>query len=375
MKKEKLLIYPYDGEFSPILRHKNLIENYNVVRLESPRGWGLTGRDGGEADGGGYLGITVTSDFEKSLDLCDAILFSESRNQVDFDKFIMPKVISSIKRGKNIIFTIPLDCNTYNIILGECEKGRVDFKYYGIPIDQEKSYKIDVNSEFLYNIDTPVIFVLGIGERTNKFEIQLALRENIIKMGYNVIQIGTRGYCELLGFHSFPEFMYGGMLSETNKIALFNHFIKKLETNEKPDVIIIGVPGGIIPFNNKLTNRFGVLAYEVSQAVTPDSTVFSWYYEKYSTEYFNKMIDSIKYRLGCKVDCYNLTNVMFDWNNSRLENKMLYISLDSKIVDTEKIRHKELNISVFNVLNQKDAFDMADCLIGKLREYGVAEYV
>jgi peptide maturation system protein (TIGR04066 family) len=143
------------------------------------------------------------------------------------------------------------------------------------PEIREAAQRIFGEDDLTLDIDTPVIFVLGTGERTNKFEIQLALRENMMKMGYKASQVGTREYCELLGFHSFPRFMFGNGISEISKIASFNRFIKSLERDECPDVIIIGVPRGIMPFNNRLPNGYGILAYEVSQAVTPDSTVYS----------------------------------------------------------------------------------------------------
>ena len=73
MGKNRLLIYPYDLQFCPIVRHKKLLEDYEIMALVSPRGWGLTGKDGGSADNGGELGINVSSDFENNLVLCDTI--------------------------------------------------------------------------------------------------------------------------------------------------------------------------------------------------------------------------------------------------------------------------------------------------------------
>lgn len=375
MNKEKMIIYPYDEEFGPVLRHRELLKEYEVVGLVSPRGWGLTGKDAGEADNGCHVGINITSDFDGSIDKCDIVLFSESRIQLEFEKYIMPKVMKAVETGKDIIFTFPLENDIYNTISKECKAHKVNFKYYNSPDVQEAFHGIEVENECIYDIETPVIFVMGIGERANKFEIQLALRENILKMGYKITQVGTRGYCELIGFHSFPRFMYSHTISETNKIVLFNHFIKKLEKDECPDVIIVGVPGGIMPFNNMLPNRFGILAYEVSQAVTPDTSIFSCYYAEYYPEYFSRTADAVRYRLGCKVDCYNMANIMFDWGDSKNNNKMVYTSLNSKFIDEKLKDYEQLDPPLFNVLNREGADGITNCLINKLTEYGETECI
>ncbi|HEX2925349.1 MAG TPA: TIGR04066 family peptide maturation system protein [Ruminiclostridium sp.] len=267
MSKTKIIVYPYDDQFTPILRRRELLRNYEVVGLVSPRGWGLNGRDAGQADNGSPLGLSITSDFDGSLELCDAVLFSESRTQLEFEQAFKPKVMKAIETGKDILFIFPLKEEIRNEISKACATRGVNFKYY--PEIRLAPQRIFGEDDLALELDTPVIFVLGTGERTNKFEIQLALRENMMKMGYKVSQVGTRGYCELLGFHSFPGFMFGNGISEISKISSFNRFIKGLEGDECPDVIIIGVPGGIMPFNNRLPNRYGILAYEVSQAVTP----------------------------------------------------------------------------------------------------------
>lgn len=73
--KEKVLVYPYDYEFTPVLRHIGLLHGLNVTILVSPGGWGLSGKDAAYSDGGIPLGITVRSDFDESLDECDTVWF------------------------------------------------------------------------------------------------------------------------------------------------------------------------------------------------------------------------------------------------------------------------------------------------------------
>lgn len=375
MKRRRTLIYPYDLECCPIVRHKELFKEYEIVALVSPRGWGMTGKDGGTADYGSKLGLVIGSDFEGNLSLCDTVLFCKSEKSLDFESILMPKILMAIEAKKNIIIGSSIKREQFDIISSKCAQNGVDFEYFGTLKKQSEFQEIPHEGEFIHTISTPVIFVMGMGERTNKFEIQLSLRENILKMGYKVSQIGSREYCKLLGFHSFPSFLYNKEISETNKIVLFNHFVKRIEMEEKPDLIIIGVPGGIMPYNNNLTNRFGVLAYEVSQAVTPDSAIFSCHYNSYPEEYFIDLKDSVLHRLGCKIDCFNISNAAFDWNNSKQFNRESYFSLESEYVDKKMQDYAAYKHPVYNVLNHKDAKKMADYIINILAEYGEAQCI
>lgn len=370
MKKNKVLVYPYDLEFCAVIRHKELLKDYEVAALVSPRGWGMTGKDAATADNGDELGIMVSNDFEGNLDLCDTVLFCESVRALEFESVLMPKILKALEHKKNIIMTIPLDREKYDLVSQKCAESGVDFKCFGVAREPENFEEIPTQSEIMYDMGTPVIFVLGMGERTNKFEVQLSLRDNIEKMGYKVSQVGTRQYCELLGFHSIPSFMYSKKISETNKIVLFNHFIKSIEMEEKPDLIIIGIPGGVMAYTNKLTNRFGVLAYEICQAVTPDSAVLACHYDEPSNDFFINLKESIRYKLGCIINCFSIANTIFDWNNSKDWSKISYLSVTSKFVDENMRKFIPKGEAFFNVLNTKDARKMSEHIIDLLSEYG-----
>lgn len=371
-KKERVLVYPFNIQFSPILRHQELLKDYEIVRLVSPNGWGFVGKDAGCSDKGGNVGINVTGDFEESLEACDTVMFIESLYSLDFLKVIYPKIIKTLDSHKNIICTLDLDPETLNQIEGLCSHRGVTFKYFSNKVlKPEKEYSM----EEIKRINTPVVFVLGTVERVNKFEIQLSLRENILKMGYSISQVGTRSYCELLGFHSFPQFMFENTFSESEKIILFNTYIKKIQDEEKPDIIVIGIPGGIMPLNNKHPNKFGITAFEVSQAVTPDVSVCSLIYEDYKNTAFESYFLSCKYKLGFDIDCFNIANSRLDWEDMRETGKISYLSIDTGFIDKKKEDYSQVPTPVFNILNTDDAFKMVCCLIDKLSDYGKTQVI
>jgi peptide maturation system protein (TIGR04066 family) len=366
-KKKKLIVYPFDREFSPILRHSGLLDEYDIAGAASLNGWGFAGEDAGGIDGGYACGLAVEAEPDKLLERCDAVLINDFRISVDFNRIIYPRIESAVKAGKDIICLKETDKDIEARIAGLCEAHGVSFTNYMKKDIDVSNTKIEVES--LCRIETPVVFVLGLGENTLKFEIQLALRTEMLKKGYKISQIGSRNYCELLGFHSMPSFMHGN-LTEAYKIVLFNNFVKKIELTEQPDIIIIGIPGGLMKINDEYTNKFGILAYEISQALLPDFAIFSTYYEDFKPEYFDMLANSARYKLGYEVDCFNLSNVQFDWIKAKASSREVYITLDSGFIDKKKTLYGNINAPVFNVLNRKDVQDISVCVEKKLQGYG-----
>ncbi len=364
--KERLMVYPFDSQASPILRHERLMDNYEIVSVISPNGWGFCDRDAGYVDSGNDIGIDVCSSFDELIDSVDTVLFMESFKKLDIQKLVLPKIQKVAEKGKNIICTLNLEEVFYKEVEKICKDKGSYIKYYN-PLRQVRintdTYE-SVNS--IYDIKTPVVFVLGVAEKVHKFEIQLSLRNYLIESGYKVSQVGSRHYCEMFGFHSFPSFMYSEGITETKKIKLFNNFIKQIETEEHPDVIIIGIPGGLMPFNKHFSNNFGIFAYEVSQAVFPDVAIFSTLYENYTPEYFEKILLSVRYRLGYDVDIFNLSNNKFDWKKSTFLKNMEYITINSGFIDEKKQNLSTVGKPVYNILNNTDAVQLANKVVNIL---------
>ncbi len=365
---ERLIVFPYNIQFAPILRHKELFKGYEISNLISLNGWGLNGRDAGCADEGEYIGITVQVNFEEALERCDTVMFIESQAALDFQKVIYPRIIKAIEANKNIICTVKLCEEDCKAIKSMCSNKGVYFKCF--EYNKSENLRELKEEESIIKVNTPVIYVLGISENTHKFELQLSLREKLMSAGYKVSQIGSRHYCELLGFHSFPGFIMHSGVSESNKVVKFNRLVKNIEKYEMPDLIIIGIPGGIMPFNDQFPNRFGILAYEVAHSVMPDVTILSTFYQDYKIDYFDMLSKLIRYKFGFEADCFNVANNYLDWERSKEENLLSYAVIASSFVDNKNKCYNKLERPVYNILNSDDRDKMACFCISKLAEYG-----
>lgn len=362
--KRKAIIFPYNAECAPIIRNRELLENYVIVACISPVGYGLLGKDAAVAYGGKNTGITIAEGYINELDF-DDLLICESPS--DFQSVILPQIKLAVERGKNIIFLYDIDEPYREEIGGICAKNNV--KYTVVTNREMNTSKLSEYENEIIRISVPVIFIAGVIENTNKFDVQLGLRNFLLKEGYKVSQIGTKKYCELFGFHTVPKFMFTNQLSESEKIVSFNRVCKSIELQEKPDVFIIGIPGATMVFNETITNNFGVTAFEMANAVHPDTAIMCVPYEYYDADFLKMIQTSSKYKLGMQVDCFNMANKHFDAARSKDEKKLSFITINTELVDNRVDElNKKSEISIYNSYNSINALEMYGYIVNKLSE-------
>lgn len=184
------------------------------------------------------------------------------------------------------------------------------------------------------DIDKPLVMIVGTGANTGKFDIQLRVREMFLSGGYKVSQIGSKSYCELWGFHSFPDFM-NKTLNAAEKIVRFNHYVNYIANSEDADIVIVGVPGGVVPISNKLFDDFGIMNYMVANAVKPDYVILNTGFVDYNNNYVETMVKALKYRLDYDVDSVFLSNFYINWEATDSLDRLVYMTLPVNVVDEE----------------------------------------
>ncbi|WP_310552013.1 TIGR04066 family peptide maturation system protein [Paenibacillus glufosinatiresistens] len=378
MNKDRVLVFPYDLQFTPLLRQKSFVDRYASIRLCSLPGWGLCERDAGYADGGEPLNLEVEQDFEGVLGEVDAVIFADADNRYHFEEMIYPKILAAIAAKKKIVTLLPLGEKLEEIRI-KCDENEVMFRSYVHGPEQEPvaDYIAQMRQEERKDImdsRTPILAVIGLAEHTGKFQLQLALKASFEKLGYKISVIGSRSYCEFLGFHSFPSFMKSAM-SETDKVLCFNRYIKEIEAKEQPDLIMVAVPGGFMRYNNKIINDFGITAYEVFQAVVPDAVVLSLFHEKYNADFINELLQSTKYKLGLEVDALHLSNRQIDWvemTNSKPDCISTLTINPEYLKKTVEECSAQSPIPVINLMEEGDEERLAGLIVDKLSEAEMA---
>ncbi|ASA25345.1 TIGR04066 family peptide maturation system protein [Paenibacillus donghaensis] len=360
MNNKKVAIYPFDIESAPLVRYKEYLRSYDLMGVFSPRGWGIN-KDISMVDGG-EKGLTIETDLINSVINYDTLIINQPCRTLDFNKNVLPLIISKIQEKKEIIL------NWYeneSFIKELCERLSVPCSVMSY------DRNLFVNHNKLMDITVPIVFVCGFTEMANKFFTQLTLREYFTKEGYNISQIGTKKYSELFGFKSFPAFMFES-ISDSEKIILFNNYVKQIEIEERPDLIIIGIPGSVIPFNNRYNYHFGSFANIISHSIEADAIIANILYGDYNQKIFDLKRNIMKYKYGWNVDCFSMSNFYVDLTSTLPDGELQFSKVGSELLDgkIESTLKSVNNINIFNSLNDTHKFTMCKMIEDKLLSYG-----
>lgn len=168
----------------------------------------------------------------------------------------------------------------------------------------------------VYPINVPVIAVMGLAPNSSKFDVQVELRKAFSDAGYKATVISSNSLGKFLGMHIYPDFMFSDH-SFAKKTYGFNHYVHKLAKDEQPDVIIIGIPDGIIPYNQKIHNSFGEFASIVCNAAHPDFGILtSGLLDVINEDYFSQLKLLCRYRFDTEIFAFCISNNKIQENDT-----------------------------------------------------------
>ncbi len=360
---EKILIYPYDRHFLPIIKYQAHPTNWQICKLVSPLGWGLNGKDAGSVDFDEPLGIIIESDFTKCLTECSAVFFTQSEMQLDFEKFIKPKILKAVKSNKNIYTNITLSDEQYNEFSNICRESNVQFKYYCNSFEKKCINDYDPD----YRIETPIVTIMGMLEGINKFEVQLLLHKFFTEQGYNSVLVSSRNYSMQNSCFPIPAFMFDNTCSEIEKILSFKKFIIDIEKKYRPDVIIIGIPGGIIPFDDVDHNGFGVTAFEITRAIKPDATVLCTYTENFSSTHWEHIKNICRFRFSSEITVAVRYNMLLVFSGLGSSDESKFLLFDPKEKDFP------ITSAIPEMINRSESQQMCEIILNTLAENATSE--
>lgn len=367
----RMLVFPYGRDSEPIIRHAELLEScYEVVALVSPGGWGMAGKNIMLGDNGVILTIyeniqEVTVEFDTLFIPAFEVFEKEVEDR------LVNEIIELIPCLSHIIYAAHLTSENYNKLKDSCFQTDlfcdfIDFSKYK-NIDEYGLAKVNEKYPALEPLDVPVVIVTGYWEKTDKFEVSLALRERFLKQGYRLSQIGSRDGCEMFGFYSFPRFMFSKDIDAIDKIIYFNRWIAQLVREEQPDLLLLTIPGAMQNFNEHFTRGFGILHQQVFQAVVPDIVVMCMPYMTIFKEALEEMSMLCKYKFGVLVDAFHMSNLFIDINESEVQNRIVTNSIYRETVS--KTINKECdvsNIPIFNGMDSINCDKMSELILEKL---------
>lgn len=353
---EKLMIYPYSKAYEPYVSNAELLGEYMVTALVSPRGWGYEGDIIVDGQGNRYM---VSADFTEKLDDCTCVWFvADDRRKIP-KELLREKLQETVKHGKKILYT------RYGDDYCEEMKQLIPTELY-IEKKTKLETVLNLSKDRTYDIDTPIIVVAGLGQDTDKLAVQFILMQKLRGKGYTAILISSRQDGDWKGVYGMPEFVFDHSVGETEKIIKLNHYVKQIEISEKPDVLLVGVPGAVLPLDGINHNEFGILAYEISFAVPCDAAVICMPYQSLFNGDYSQLAEDMQKRFGFSVAGIHMAAVVQDAQEFYAERKLSYVSIEQKVVDRKV--SEICDDSVWNIRSERGAEKAVSQLIDTLSD-------
>lgn len=353
MAKLNAILYPYSAESSCIARYSQLT-NYNIIMAVVPGYIPDTCKDISYFDKLRKSDIPVNNEFEESMQNCDVIIWAPY-NYKDIDDYfnkVVNQMMDAMRMGRDIVCMQTLSKPIK-------ERFELQAKDYGVRFDyytyHNYNYKLKELSE-LQQIDTPIVTILGSTENIDKFHTQLFVRDALLSSGYKISQIGSKNYSDFFGISPFPSFMFDNNISDKQKILNFNSFLKDIELSQKPEIIVIGIPGELMKYNDRFNFNFGVMPYLSSCACTSDFTILNIGSEPINREYLTNIENILHYRFGYTLDCLFMSNKRFNQDSLKIDYGDLEIDIlpENMFYD---IKHEVERFSKVPVFDTNSGYD------------------
>lgn len=302
MDREGIILYPYDLEYFPIVKYKELFMDTGMLFLLAPKGFGITKKYADYFIEKSESEVVIFDEINDEISKrAKTICILDTIEKVEIED--INQVITRACQNKiSVLYAADSCTERFEIVKEICKQYNNNFSVmnpnFPVGVDQigiQQGKKV---------IDTPIVMVCGISPMTQKFELELYLRKYFIQHKYVVSQIGSKIASGLFGFCSINPYIFSHDTTEVQKIHTINNMIKKIEENEHPEVIIIGVPGGILPLTSKHHFGYGVYAYEIFNAVCPDFTILSIPNGEYTDEFYEEMNKMCKYKFSIEIDAF-----------------------------------------------------------------------
>lgn len=363
MKKINLGVYPFEESLIPVLRYKELFGKFRFCQLIKHNGVNLSENE-----------IKEISTYAKE---CGQIDWEDLNNDSDLDMLLVTGAVEKLewdvvigviekycKMGVGVLLmgvqTIKQQileiCASYNVPCKTNDElpfasNRIDYKNMEYSLTQQ-------------TIETPIVSVAGVVPVTQKYQIQLDLLNNFKKDGYKVTLIGTGCLNELMGSYSVDNVLFCRNLSEVHRIHYFNNFIKEIEKQEEPDLIIIGIDDPLLSLSSRHPFNYGIYASEVYNAFTPDVSIITLMNGTYNDEFYDEFDKLCHFKYKFEASAYFVSRYV-PLSASMYRDKLSY-AYTSEMQNTSD---KHIVFSNTDI-EQKSIYDF---VLKKLQQYGRCE--
>ena len=147
-----------------------------------------------------------------------------------------------------------------------------------------------------------------------------------------------------------------------------NKIAKKIELQQKYDLILVKIPGGIYKFSDRFTDGFGFQFKMAQEALNPDIILLDLPCENYSSKKFNQIEKRLR-NLGIEADYFNVVGKSPLVEQSERDSKMAYLSLSEECVHDVVSRLNRPN--VYSVSDSRKIRSLVCSMINQLASFDI----
>lgn len=258
--------------------------------------------------------VVISDDFDKSIHDAEILILLQGTN--------LPDYVDKIKKAKMYGKKVYAAFSVLKLLRENGEAENV------AALGNERNIENKNDGEIL-DINIPIIGIMGLGPYCDKFLCELYLRQYYTNQGYKVLQFGSKEFSALFGFESIPEFLLDRKIPMSDRIVEFNQYVAEKVKQEQPDIILIGVPEGIMPLSKILFNNFGEIAAIITSALNIDYTIMGVYYDDEIPDDFIKYLEGcIKYKFNSELLALCVSNTAYEPTAESFGRSVKYYHLD-----------------------------------------------
>lgn len=302
---KRLIIFPYHPDVEIIMKYKRYLNDCRILGIISYKE---------DCELISKYNIDLGSGKATNSDLfqeADAVVLLDNYRDYKYDKYYQVMDEAIINGCEIIVSPLLLSqldlsnyCGKFNILENTLHREKFESEYI-----RAKKQKITPK---LHTVDVPIIGIMGMGKNCDKFETQLLFRY-VLKEDYDVLSISSNPLGALFGYYTFPYELYDNR-EFTEKVILINHYISLITNLCDPDVVVLGIPEGVAPFECGENNHYAEYAHIIHSAVNVDMTVLCTYYvdKNTSADAISKMSKIVGQRFNTVIDAIVISKTLLE---------------------------------------------------------------
>jgi peptide maturation system protein (TIGR04066 family) len=357
---KQVVFFPYHPDILTLLSYKDMLTKYKLVGVVSFKD------DHSLVENiNNRLGIGDVP-YEQLLSSCDTIVILDNyRGYID-DKYY--EIIDSAVKFQKEILISPLAESQLKLDAYNGQYSRLELL---IGANTAENNNIEIQTvKKLHDIDIPIMGIFGLGKNCSKFETLLILKRCLEKE-YNILCVSSNALGALFDCYTMPAFLYKN-ISFQDKVIRLNSYINSIAKLADVDMIVLGVPEGIVPFEKEEFHHFAEYPLVVSSAVQIDSAVLCTYFmQNDSYEPIQKILstysDLCMGKFNAFVDMYVISKTRFELIGEDYDN-IIYEYLDGAFLDKYYPNINTINLPLISLTNIDEAESTVNNCILRLQE-------